>query len=85
MIINKKIFGELESLYVTVLVRNKYDDPTNFTERCKMHAEILDKLQVPFKVQNLVAYAGEKRENWFNYNDIVIKNVLKDLGCILQL
>ena len=85
MIINKEIFGELVSLYVTVLVRNKYDDSTNFTERCKMHAEILDKLQVPFKVQNLVAYAGEKRENWFNYNDIVIKNVLKDLGCILQL
>lgn len=84
MIINKEIFGELVSLYVTVLVRNKYDDPTNFAERCKMHAEILDKLQVPFRVQNLVACAGEKRHNWFNYNDIVIKEVLKDLGCILQ-
>ena len=85
MIINKEIFGELVSLYVTILVRNKYDDPTNFAERCKMHAEILDKLQVPFRVQNLVAFAGEKKENWFNYNDIVIKDVLKDLGCILQL
>ncbi len=50
-----------------------------------MHAEILDKLQVPFRVQNLVAYAGEKRHNWFNHNDIVIKRVLEDLSCILQL
>ena len=75
---------ELEGLYFKVMIANKYpkDEAVqrDFRKSRKYIAERLDELKVPWAVQNLVAGAAERRENWSNYNKTVIRKVIADFN-----
>jgi hypothetical protein len=69
----------LEALYSGCVVLNKNPDDVHLRDDMKLkfgsYADTLDKLHVPFAVQNAVAYAAEFKENWHKYNRSVIMEV----------
>lgn len=82
--INKEQYKELFALYTTLKVRHKYYNDNEiineFPARCKIHAEKLDELKVPFLVQNVIAGEGERNAFKDSYNDTAIKNALNRIG-----
>lgn len=84
MKITKEIKEELTGLYVTILVKNKYNEKEGVNERFKMHAKRLDDLKVPFILQNMTALAGDTPKNWSRYNSEVINEVIEKYNKILE-
>lgn len=77
----KLIEKKLEGLYVNQVVNNKYkyltyDEKKMIRENNKQYAVSLDKLEVPWRVQNKVAFEATKPENWNRYNKEVIKEAI---------
>ena len=72
---------ELEGLYVNQIVKNKYQltdkELENVTKKNKDYAVSLDRLGVPWKIQNKVAFEGTKPENWERYNKEVLREAIK--------
>lgn len=79
--ITKQIMRELEGLYVNQIVKNKYQltdkELVNVIDKNKDYAVSLDKLGVPWKIQNKVAFEGTKPENWERYNKEVLREAIK--------
>ena len=79
--ITKEIMMKLEGLYVNQIVSNKYQltdhERRNVTEKNKDYAVSLDRLGVPWKIQNKVAFEGTKPENWERYNKEVVREAIK--------
>jgi len=76
---NERQYKWLNALYsgIITLKKNPDDEKLRVGMRKKFedYAEILDKLGVPWHVQNAVAAAGEERGNWERYNSIVLSEV----------
>lgn len=79
--ITKQIMRELEGLYVNQIVKNKYQlndrELEDVTKKNKDYAVSLDRLGVPWKIQNKVAFEGTKPENWERYNKEVVREAIK--------
>ena len=77
---NKKQLKALHGLYVNNLVIHKYELTEKSLNDCilmnREYAKRLDQLDVPWVIQNQIAYAAENPENWSNYNDIVINRIV---------
>lgn len=84
MTITLEIKRSLSALYTTVLVKNKYGQDETTGERFKMHAEDLDGQGVPWRLQNMVAYAGENPRNWDRYNSSVIDEAIERFETIIK-
>ena len=84
MKINNEIKQSLTALYVTILVKNKHNEPADARQRFKRHAEDLDKQGVPFALQNLTAAAGDNPSNWERYNSEVINEVIEKYNNIIE-
>ena len=84
MKLTSDVYKELAGLYVNQLVSNKYDlndhERENIREKNAQFAARLDALGVPWKIQNAIAAAGERRENWGRYNRDVIREVIARRG-----
>ena len=78
---NKEQLKALHGLYVNNLVMHKYELTNRELENCILknrdYAKALDRLRVPWRIQNQVAYAAENPENWINYNDLVINRIIE--------
>lgn len=76
---NQEQMGLLNALYSGVVTIIRYPDDkelqADMREKLKDYAISLDELHVPWAVQNAVAAAGEKRENWGRYNESVINEI----------
>ena len=63
------------------IVSNKYkleeQERKNVREKNVQSAERLDELKVSWTIQNQVAYAGTKSENWERYNRDVINEIIE--------
>lgn len=81
MEITIEVYKALEGLYVNQIVSNKYEleahERKNVREKNAQSAERLDELKVSWTIQNQVAYAGTKSENWERYNRDVINEVIE--------
>jgi hypothetical protein len=80
----KLIERKLEGLYVNQVVNNKYKNLSNdekrmIREKNKQYAVSLDELEVPWKIQNKIAFEATKPENWEIYNKDVIRKALKSV------
>lgn len=79
--ITKEIYDELAGLYVNQVVANRYElneeELENVRENNAYSAERLDELEVPWRLQNAIAEAGAKRENWSRYLKDVIYEVIE--------
>ena len=77
------IYKELLGLYVNQMVSNRFrhelneDERVNIIEKNAQFAERLDELKVPWRMQNAIAYAGTRRENWSKYNHDVVSEVIE--------
>ena len=75
----KRQYELLNALYSGMVVLHKYHIPeyekTDMRKKFAAYAKELDELEVPFAVQNSVAMAGEKSENWDRYNRTVLAEV----------
>ena len=80
MTITREAFRELEGLYVNQMVSNRFelteDERDNVRKINEYMAERLDELNVPWVIQNAVAFAGTKRDNWRRYNRDVISEII---------
>lgn len=84
MILNMETKRSLTALYVTVLVKNKYKQYEGVGERYKSHAEELDKLKIPWMLQNMTAGAADNPKNWERYNNSVIDEVIEKYNKIIE-
>lgn len=79
--ITKEVYDELAGLYVNQVVANRYElneqERASVREQNAYFAERLDELEVPWTLQNAIAYAGTKRENWSRYLKDVIDEVIE--------
>lgn len=80
--ITKEMYDELAGLYINQVVANKFEldeqELESVRENNVYSAERLDELGVPWKIQNAVAFAGTKRENWSRYlKDVVYDTIEK--------
>ena len=75
----KEQYELLNALYSGIVTHKRNPDDEalreSMREKFKDYAKELDTLKVPFAVQNAVAGAADKRENWFKYNNSVIMEV----------
>lgn len=74
----------LTGLYVNNKVYHHHDltatEIHDITERNKQFAKKLDRLGVPFKIQNGIAHAARSTENRERYNNDVINDTIKNHG-----
>ena len=81
---NNEQYNALNGLYTNNLVRHKYKHTLTETERKdiqeknKDYAQQLDLLNIPWSIQNAVAYASEQKNNWIRYNKDVINEVISN-------
>ena len=79
--ITKEIYDELAGLYVNQVVANKFElneqELENIRENNAYFAERLDELEVPWTIQNQVASAASKPENWLRYLKDVVYEVIE--------
>ena len=84
MKLTSDVYKELAGLYVNIMVANKYKlseyELMNIREKNAQFAARLDALGVPWKIQNAIAAAGERRQNWGRYNRDVIREVIARRG-----
>lgn len=82
MKVTAEVFEELEGLYVNQIVSNKYvldlKEKENIRIKNTMSAKRLDELNVSWKLQNVIANAGRKKENWDRYNRTVINEIIEN-------
>lgn len=80
MKMTNEVYLELAGLYINQVVANKYEldeqELENIRDNNAYYAERLDELEVPWAIQNSVAYAGSKRENWSRYMKDVIYEIV---------
>ena len=80
MTITRESYRELEALYVNQMVSNRYQldehERNDIRDRNAYLAERLDQLKVSWVIQNAVAFAGTRRENWGRYNRDVISEII---------
>ena len=69
----------LHALYSGMVTLWKYREDeelrTDMHKKFSDYATTLDNLGVPWHIQNMVAAAGEKKENWDRYNRAVLNEV----------
>ena len=74
----------LNGLYTNNLVRHKYkhtltkSELKDIREKNKDYAQQLDLLNIPWSIQNAVAYASEQSNNWIRYNKDVISEIISN-------
>ena len=74
----------LNGLYTNNLVRHKYKhtltsaERKDIREKNKDYAQQLDLLNIPWSIQNAVAYASEQSKNWTRYNRDVISEIISN-------
>ena len=74
----------LNGLYTNNLVRHKYkhaltgSELKDIREKNKDYAQQLDSLNIPWSIQNAVAYASEQSNNWIRYNKDVINEIINN-------